>query len=155
MKTYLALAIACLSLPSVAVAQAQPRAQQRAGIERLLTSYERSLNASDVAGVARLYTPDGVLLAPEAPSAVGIKAVKKAYTTTFQAIDLDISFKIAEIKLLSPEWALLRTNSTGVINILANGAQIPEGNQELFLLRKSRRGWRIARYSFSSFLQPA
>jgi uncharacterized protein (TIGR02246 family) len=155
MKTYLALAIACVSLQSVAIAQAQPRAQQRAGIERLLTSYERSLNASDVAGVARLYTADGVLLAPEAPSAVGIKAVKKAYTTTFQAIDLDITFKIAEIKVLSPEWALLRTNSTGVINILANGAQIPEGNQELFLLHKSRGGWRIARYSFSSSLQPA
>lgn len=155
MKTYLALAIACLSLQTVAVAQAQPRAQQRAGIERLLTSYERSLNASDVAGVTRLYTADGVLLAPDAPSAVGIKAVREAYTNTFQAIDLDITFEIAEVKLLSPRWALLRTNSTGVIKIRANGAQVPEGNQELFLLRKTRGSWKIARYSFSSFLRPA
>jgi hypothetical protein len=47
----------------------------------------------------------------------------------------------------------LRTNSTGVIKIVANGAQIPEGNQELFLLHKSQSRWKIARYSFSSFLR--
>lgn len=47
---------------------------------------------------------------------------------------------------------MLRTTSTGVIKILANGAEVPEGNQELFVLRKKDGQWKIARYSFSSFL---
>jgi uncharacterized protein (TIGR02246 family) len=168
MKKNLALAIAALTLLGVSPAAATPlrkvhsdkrhqsRTQQEgAGIEKLLKSYERSLDAGDVGGVVRLYTDDGVLMAPEAPSAVGIRAVRNAYTQTFRAIDLDITFEIAELKVLSQDWAFLRTNSTGTITIRANGAQVPEGNQELFLLQKRRGHWRIARYSFSSFLQPA
>lgn len=102
-----------------------------------------------------LYTDDGVLMAPENPAAVGSHAFREAYTGIFQAIALNIKFQIAETQLLSREWALLRTTSTGVIKILANGAEIPEGNQELFLLRKVHGQWRIARYSFSTFLQPS
>ena len=162
MKTYLALAIAGLSLQAVSAAQAQSPQQPpsyqfeaRAGIEGVLKSYERSLNASDVAGVVQLYTDDAVLLAPEAPSAVGIEAVRNAYTGIFQAIAINITFEIAEVKLLSPEWAFLRSNSKGVVKILANGAQVPGGSQELFVLHKSQGRWKIARYSFSSVLQPA
>ena len=162
MKTYIALAIACLSLQFVSAAQAQQQQspssnshQQRAEIENVLKSYEHSLNTGDVKGVARLYTDDAVLLAPEAPSAVGIKAVQDAYTAIFQAIGINIIFEIAEVKLLSPEWAFLRSNSTGVIKILANGAQIPGSGQELFVLQKSQGGWKIARYSFSSVLPSA
>ncbi len=145
MKTTLALAIAGLSLAAQAQSPQQPPSYQfaaRAGIEEVLKSYERSLNASDVAGVVQLYTDDAVLLAPEAPSAVGIEAVRNAYTG------------IAEVKLLSPEWAFLRSNSKGVVKILANGAQVPGGSQELFVLHKSQGRWKIARYSFSSVLQP-
>jgi len=158
MKTYLVLAIAGLSLAAQAQSPQQPPSYQfeaRAGIEEVLKSYERSLNASDVAGVVQLYTDDAVLLAPEAPSAVGIEAVRNAYTGIFQAIALNITFEIAEVKLLSPEWAFLRSNSKGVVKILANGAQVPGNSQELFVLHKSQGRWKIARYSFSSVLQPA
>jgi len=159
MKTTLALAIAGLSLQAVSAAQAQspqqPPSSPAHQIEEVLKSYERSLNASDVAGVVQLYTDDAVLLAPEAPSAVGIEAVRNAYTGIFQAIAINITFEIAEVKLLSPEWAFLRSNSKGVVTILANGAQVPGGSQELFVLHKSQGRWKIARYSFSSVLQPA
>src|SRR5438552_9347155 len=106
MKIYLALAIAGLALQGVSAAQAQPtqapsshshqhyEAQQRAEIEEVLKSYERALNASDVGGVVQLYTDDAVLLAPEASSAVGIKAVQDAYTAIFQAIGIKITFEI-------------------------------------------------------------
>jgi len=160
MKTYLVLAIAGLSLAAQAQSPQQPpsyqlEAQQRTEIKEVLKSYERSLNASDVAGVVQLYTDDAVLLAPEAPSAVGIEAVRNAYTGIFQAIALNITFEIAEVKLLSPEWAFLRSNWKGVVKILANGAQVPGSSQELFVLHKSQGRWKIARYSFSSVLQPA
>jgi len=102
--------------------------------------------------VVQLYTEDAVLMAPGNPSAVGIQTVQAAYAGIFQAIRLNITFQIAELHLLSPDWAFLRTNSTGAITIIANGAVIPEGNQELFLLRKTYGHWKIARYSFSSSL---
>ena len=166
MKTSLVLAIACLSLPFVPSVRAQQAPLQsvssrqlghfeshdRAAIENVLKSYEQSLNAGSVNGVVQLYTDDAVLMAPGSPSAVGIYAVQATYAGIFQAIRLNITFQIAELQLLSPEWAFLRTNSTGQITILANGAVIPEGNQELFLLRKAYGQWKIARYSFSSFL---
>jgi uncharacterized protein (TIGR02246 family) len=156
MKLYLAFAIACLFLQVVPAANAQPPKQPRsshAAIEKLLTSYERSLNASDVDRVARLYTDDAVLLAPGAPPAVGIDAVRAAYAGLFGAIDIDLTFKIAEVNVVSPDWAFLRSTSRGVATSLANGAQIPSSNQELFVLHQHRgSGWKIARYSFSSVL---
>jgi uncharacterized protein (TIGR02246 family) len=170
MKTHLALAAAYLALQVVAppahaqesqgalAKSLQPHSaemRQRAEIEQLLGEYERALNTSDVQAAVQLYTDDGVLMAPGNPAAVGSQALQQAYAGIFQAIALNIKFQIAETQLLSHEWALLRTTSTGVIKILANGAEIPEGNQELFLLRKDDGQWKIARYSFSSFLPPA
>jgi uncharacterized protein (TIGR02246 family) len=170
MKTYLALAIACLSLQIVPTAEAhsplEPRssrshqrsqstARQRAPIENVLKSYEQALNAGDVEGVVRLYTDDAVLLAPGAPSAVGINAVRAAYTGIFQAIDIDLTFDIAEVNVVSSDWAFLRSSSHGVATVLANGAQAPSSNQELFVLHKGHGRWKIARYSFSSTLPSA
>ena len=81
--TLAAVAVACLSWQGIASAQAQApqqarssdslqrdqfEARQRAEIVGVLKSYERALNASDVAGVVQLYTGDAVLLAPGAPS---------------------------------------------------------------------------------------
>jgi uncharacterized protein (TIGR02246 family) len=165
MKTYLAVLIACFALPSISAARDQssqrpgsphsqqphqPAARPNAAIEAVLRSYERSLNASDVEGVAKLYTDDGVLLAPNAPAAVGIKAVRAAYTATFKAIELDLTFKIAEVTVVSPGWAFLRSTSHGVVTILANGAQMPSSNHELFVLHKTQGRWKLARYSFAS-----
>jgi uncharacterized protein (TIGR02246 family) len=131
------------------------KAQLRTEILEVLNRYERSLNASDVDGVVRLYTDDAVMLAPGAPSAVGIDAVRAAYKATFQAIDYDLTFEAAEVKVVSGDWAFLRTTSHGTVRILASGAQVPRNNHELFVLQKSHGRWRLARYSFSSALPSA
>src|ERR1700704_4271791 len=118
MKTYLAVAAACLALQVVApAAQAKepqtaaaksPAADksQQAQIEQLLNKYEQALNASDVNAAVQLYTDDGVFMAPENPAAVGTEVLRKAYTGVFQAIALKLKFQIAETTLLSPEWAM-------------------------------------------------
>ena len=169
MKTYLALVITGLAVMTASVAGAQPHqptsphadlphqsvAQPRAAIEALLKSYEQALNASDVEGVVQLYTDDAAVLAPNAPSAVGIDAVRATYTGIFQAIDIDLTFKVAEVKVVSPDWAFLRSTSNGSITVLANGAQAPSSNQELFVLHKVQGRWKLARYSFSSVLPSA
>jgi uncharacterized protein (TIGR02246 family) len=167
MKAHLAIAAACLAFQVVApTARAeQPQGaparspaaggHEQAQIEQLLNKYEQALNTSDVNGAVQLYTDDGVFMAPENAAAVGANAVREAYVGVFQAIALKLKFQIAETKLLSPEWAMLRTSSSGVVKILANGAEVPGSNQELFLLRKTNGQWKIARYSFSSVLRPA
>jgi uncharacterized protein (TIGR02246 family) len=169
MKTYLILPVVffcfnCAPAGDEQAAQAAPASLtpardfhggQETEIKDLLKCYEQALDNSDLDGVARLYTDDAVALPPETPTAVGIQAVKEFYSATFQAISLNISFQIAEIQLLSPEWAFVRTSSAGVIDILANGAEAPSSNHELFVMHKIGRQWKIARYSFSSVLPAA
>jgi uncharacterized protein (TIGR02246 family) len=164
-KAILTLALAGVSLLGVSATPAQSPQQaasthsqryesagQQRQIENVLKNYEHSLNAGDVEGVVRLYTDDAVLLPPNAPSAVGGEAVRAAYTGIFQAIHLDLTFTIAEVKVMAPDWAFIRSDSTGSITILANGAQIPSSNHELFVLHKTQGRWKFARYSFSSTL---
>ena len=123
-------------------------------IETVLRDYERALNASDLDGVLKLYTEDGVFMAPHRPSAVGIKQVEATYTGAFQAIDLEVEFDIVEIEVMADDWAFARTNSSGTTTINATGDKVAEANQELFVLRKIGDNWQIARYSFSSTNPP-
>ncbi|MDB5106364.1 MAG: hypothetical protein JWP91_4053 [Fibrobacteres bacterium] len=123
---------------------------QRTEIEQLLGRYEVALNAGDVKAVMRLYADDPVVMMQETPTSVGTEAVEGFYTGTFKAISLTLKFKVAEVKALGPEWAMLRSNSSGLMKVVANGAEIPSAFQELFLLRKEGGKWKFARYSFSS-----
>ena len=167
MKTCLAIAAACLALQVVApAAQAKelqaPTAKspaadsrQQLQIEQLLNKYEQALNTSDATAAVQLYTDDGVFMAPENPAAVGTEVLRKAYTGVFQAIALKLKFQIVETQVFSPDWAMLRTTSTGTVKILANGAEVPGANQELFVLHKTNGQWKIARYAFNSTLRTA
>lgn len=140
-----------LTIPSFGIlpsAQATESAQTR--IHAVLDAYEQALNASDVSAVLKLYTRDGVFMAQHNRPAVGIDAVKAAYQAVFKAIDLDIKFDIREIDVIADDWAFARTNSAGTTTINATGDKVSEGNQELFLLRKTPDGWKIARYIFST-----
>ncbi len=130
---------------------AHAAASDQENIHAVLKAYEQVLNASDVDGVLKLYTEDGVFMAQHNPSAVGIHQVEAAYTGAFQAIDLNVKFDIVEIEVISDDWAFARTNSTGTVTINATGDEFPEGNQELFVFKKTDDGdWKIARYSFST-----
>jgi len=142
------LAAAALILGSISGANAAE--SDEAQIKAVLKSYEHVLNASDVDGVVKLYTRDGVFMAQHNPSAVGIRQVKAAYTGVFQAIDLNVEFDIVEVNVIADDWAFARTNSSGTTTINATGDKISEGNQELFVLQKIDGVWKIARYSFST-----
>jgi uncharacterized protein (TIGR02246 family) len=129
--------------------------QQRAQIEDVIHRYEVALNDNDLEGVVALYTADAAVLAPNAPTAVGSSAVRDAYTAIFDAIDLDLTFSIADVKVVSPSWAIVRSTSSGTITVNANGAEVPSSNQELFVLQCTGDGWKLARYAFSSVLPAA
>ena len=120
----------------------------------VLRVYASALKAADPDAVVALFTEDGVLLPQETPTAVGAEAVKRAYAGLIQVIHLDITFHVAEVVVLTPDWAFARSTSTGIMTIIATGATLPEANQELFIFKKDGETWKIARYAFSVINPP-
>jgi uncharacterized protein (TIGR02246 family) len=121
-----------------------------AAIRSVMASYNDALNGGETAAVMPLYTEDGVFMPPYSQSAVGKEAVKKAYDAVFDELKFNVKFKIAELVVMAPTWAYVRTNSAGTTGHHSTGKTMAEANQELFIFRKGADGkWRIARYSFS------
>jgi uncharacterized protein (TIGR02246 family) len=120
------------------------------GIKETLAAYNAALNSGRTATVMPLYTEDGVFMPPYSQSAVGKDAVKKAYDAVFDELKFDVKFNIAELVVMAPAWAYVRTNSAGTTLHHSTGTSTSEANQELFIFRQEDDGkWRIARYSFS------
>ncbi|MGH6822456.1 MAG: YybH family protein [Methylocella sp.] len=121
----------------------------------VLGNYQDALNQSDTDAVMKLYASDGVFMPQNSPSSVGADAVRKAYKAVFQTIKLSVKFNVAEVVEMAPDWVFARTNSAGMATVNATGAKSAEGNQELFIFKKSTEGkWKIARYCFSTTKPP-
>jgi uncharacterized protein (TIGR02246 family) len=118
----------------------------------VLRSYESALNAANVEAIVALYAEDAVFMAQHRSPAVGRDQVEAAYREILSTIRLDIEFEIDEVVVASPTVAYARTRSAGTTTILANDAQVSEGNQELFVLVRSDASadWRIGRYLFAT-----
>ncbi len=128
---------------------------EQAKIKTVLQIYENALNASDTNKVMSVYSRNSVFMPQNRPTQVGAKAIRNAYTGIFKAINLDIKFKLAEVRTIGSDWAFARSNSTGEITINATGKKKQAASQELFVLHKNADGnWKIARYSFSTTLAP-
>jgi uncharacterized protein (TIGR02246 family) len=127
-----------------------------AAIKSVMASYNAVLNGGKTAAVLPLYTDDGVFMPLYSQSAVGKEAVQKAYDAVFQELKFHVEFTIAELVMMAPTWAYVRTNSAGTTDHHSTGQTTAEANQELFLFKKGDDGkWRIARYSFSPTNPPA
>jgi uncharacterized protein (TIGR02246 family) len=125
-------------------------AKDEAAVREVMAAYNAALNGGETAAVLLLYADDGVFMPPYSQSAVGIDAVRKAYDAVFDELKFDVKFNIAELVVMAPTWAYVRTNSAGTTNHHSTGKTTGEANQELFIFKKGAAGeWRIARYSFS------
>jgi uncharacterized protein (TIGR02246 family) len=119
-------------------------------VGEVLAKYQDALNQSDTDAVMKLYAPDGVFMAQNSPSSVGVDEVRRAYDAVFKTIKLTVKFNVAEVVETAPNWVFARTNSAGTVKVHATGAGGPEANQELFLFQKIDGAWKIARYCFST-----
>jgi uncharacterized protein (TIGR02246 family) len=125
-------------------------AEDEAAIRNVMASYNDALNGGRTAAVMPLYADDGVFMPPYSQSAVGKASVEKAYDAVFDELKFNVKFTIAELVVMAPRWAYVRTNSAGTTGHHSTGRTTEEANQELFIFRKGDDGgWRIARYSFS------
>jgi uncharacterized protein (TIGR02246 family) len=151
-----ALALSASSYSGQASAQNAGTADDEAGIRSTLASYNDALNGGKTAAVLPLYTEDGVFMPPYSQSAVGKAAVQKAYDAVFKELKFHVKFTVAELVVMGPSWAYVRTNSAGATDHHSTGKTTAEANQELFIMAKGDDGtWRIARYSFSPTNPPA
>ena len=125
-------------------------ANEESAIRAVMASYNDALTRGSTDAALMLYAEDGVFMAPYSQSAVGKEAVRKAYDAVFSELKFDVEFSIAELVMMAPNWAYVRTNSAGTTGHASTGKTTAEANQELFIFRKDGDGkWRIARYSFS------
>jgi len=125
-------------------------ARDEAGIRDTMAAYNATLNGGKTAAVLPLYTEDGVFMPPYSQSAVGKSAIATAYDKVFDELQFEVRFTIAEIIVMTPNWAYVRTNSAGTTFHRSLSKKLAEANQELFIFKKGEDGkWRIARYSFS------
>jgi uncharacterized protein (TIGR02246 family) len=145
-----AAAILTLAAGAADAACTSAASADETAIRGVLAAYNEALNASSTDAVMPLYAEDGVFMPPYSPSAVGQAAVRQAYDRVFKTITLHVKFTVAELVVMAPTWAFVRTNSAGTNKVNATGVTSAEGNQELFVFRKGDDcTWRIARYSFS------
>ena len=119
------------------------------GIEKSLGIYFDALNKSSVAQAVGQYTADGVFMPTGFPTANGTSELTTAYEHVFNAIQLNVTFKVEEIVSLDDNVAFVRTQSNGTQLIRANGQKTEELNREFFLMRKENGIWKIARYMFN------
>jgi len=130
-------------------------ARDEAGIRETMAAYNAALNGGKTAAVLPLYTEDGVFMPPYSQSAIGKSAVGAAYDKVFEELQFDVKFAVAELVVMAPNWAYVRTNSAGATFHRSLGKKLAEANQELFIFKKDDDGkWRIARYSFSPTSPP-
>jgi uncharacterized protein (TIGR02246 family) len=146
----IAALVVALSVPSTLTTAEEAMNNDETAIRSVMASYNDALNDGKTATVLLLYTEDGVFMPPYSQSAVGKQAVKKAYDAVFDELKFNVKFDIAELVVMAPTWAYVRTNSAGTTGHHSTGKTTAEANQELFIFKKDSDGkWRIARYSFS------
>jgi uncharacterized protein (TIGR02246 family) len=132
------------------------QANEENAIRAVMASYNKALNDGSTDAALALYAEDGVFMPPYSQSAVGKEAVRKAYDQVFRELKFDVKFTIAELVVMAPRWAYVRTNSAGTTGHASTGKTTAEANQELFIFRKAGdEKWRIARYSFSPTNPPS
>lgn len=122
-------------------------------IDTILKTYETALNGNDIETILGLYGESPVFMPQHAPALVGREAVRAGYAHVFNTIKLSVRFDVHEVQETG-EWAWARTSSAGRTRVLASGAEVVEGNNELFVFKREKGAWKIHRYLFSTNQPP-
>jgi len=147
--------LASVDCMTSAVGSADASADDEGAITVVISNYEAALNARSANQAVALYTDDAVMMPPYNQSVVGKAQVRKAYEAGTKTRAMHLKFIVDEVVQMSPEWAFVRTKSSGSSKVNSTGVTNVEANQELFILHKSDDGaWKIARYSFPNTNPP-
>jgi len=122
-------------------------AQDATAITQLITTtYAEAIASSSASAVAATFTADGVLMAPDSPTAVGSAAITGAYQAVFGAIGLNLAFTIDDV-VVDGEYGYVQSHSSGTVTI--GGQDIPANYREIFVVKKVAGQWKIAWYNYN------
>ena len=117
-------------------------------IEQLIEKYIEAINASRTDALVSLFTPDGVLMAPDAPTMEGTDQLTAFFNYSFGTIKIDAQIHFDEI-FVSGDHGYARTHSQVELTVAQVDATQSEENRELFVVRKLDGEWKISRYMFN------
>jgi uncharacterized protein (TIGR02246 family) len=153
-----ALCVALTGLAALAIVPAASQAaddgaklramQQQKQVEQVIEKYIRGINQSSTDALIPLFTKDGVVMAPDAPTVEGADQLKASLDYFFSTIKLNARIFIDEI-VVSGDYAYVRAHSEVKVTVVHTNDTHPEENRELFLMRKDAGTWKIARYMFN------
>lgn len=76
-------------------------AQHETAIRSIIEQWLSAIRNRDAAAISRLYAPDGVLMAPGAPIAMGPSAIEQAWRGMMATPGFDLTFQPAQIVVAS------------------------------------------------------
>lgn len=117
-------------------------------IQTLLQTYQRSLNEANVELVRSVYADDAVFIGQPFPTATGRDEIVALYEDFLSKLDFDVEFEILEVEL-GEDIGFVRTKSRGTIVPKGQPPQEPEGNREVFVVKKFNGAWKFYRYIFN------
>jgi len=123
-------------------------------IESTIEAYFDALGRSDSEAVAELFTEDGALMADEEGTMVGRDAMRQALSGMFQALSVQVAETYFDHVREEGDVGVARTRTVDHIKLLAANTEISVEFRELFVMRKTPDGWRIADYIFNRLSRP-
>lgn len=149
MKKLLILTLVLFAFAAQAQSDKSKKAtNDKQAIENLIAEYGDAIKSSSVEKVLAVFTKDGVLMAPGAPTATGQEQLKGTYEYVFSALKLDLKFTVQEVTV-DKDYAIVRSESAGTTTVLANNQSGPDAYRELFVVKKENGSWKIARYMYN------
>mgnify|MGYP000692926221 CR=1 FL=1 len=119
-------------------------------IKTIISSYEQALNSANTEKIEGLFSKDGVLVLQGSPASVGIDDIKAFYNSLFKTLNFNLKFNIKEVVYMSPDWAFVKTTTSGTVKLLASNFKNKGDGHEFFILKKQNGDWKIDQYSGSS-----
>lgn len=116
----------------------------------LIRTYQRGLNEANVDLVKSVFADDAIFIGQPFPTATGIVEIAALYSRFLSTLDFSVEFEILEVEL-GEDLGFVRTRSHGTI--VPKGQTPPggpEGNREVFVVKKIGGAWKIYRYIFNA-----
>jgi uncharacterized protein (TIGR02246 family) len=132
-------------------AQQKAAGGDEAAIAKLRTAYQAAESTQDAAAIAKLYSPDGVEMPPNAPAAKGraaIEAFHKAFAQQFMLHGMTIT--PAETKVHG-DYAYDIGTYTQALMPMKGGAVVDDHGKYVVLLKKDASGnWWVTHAIYNS-----
>ncbi|HXT30295.1 MAG TPA: nuclear transport factor 2 family protein [Vicinamibacterales bacterium] len=142
-----AAAVACavaLAVSGVAARQADP------GVAKVREAYQKAISAQDAAGLAKLYTADGVEMPPNAPAQKGRAAIEAFHK------GLAKEWMVHGMTITSTETTVAGDHAIDIGTYKQNlmpmkgGPMVDEVGKYIVVLKKEGAGWAISRAIYNS-----